>query len=77
MNCTKCGKDITNELRIYKRAKAYCYDCFMKTTPKKERKQRSNRNVVIKSMYRSGYKPSEIAKTYGITAKEVYEILNS
>lgn len=74
VRCTKCLRDITEEMHLYKKGEVYCYDCFHLLKPK--RKPNNPEHAMVRKMYQDGMKPTVIAKLKGMTVEKVYSILN-
>jgi len=75
--CVICGKDITRSMKIYPHGYvggAYCYDCDEAEKVRLKREKAKIRQTV-KTLYKRGLKPTEIANRIGITTKGVYEVL--
>lgn len=75
--CSICGRDITRTMKFYDHEmNRYCYDCFQQREKKPVVKKDPPYIRKARRMHAKGMKPSEIAKTLGITAKEVYKALS-
>lgn len=72
--CSKCGKDITREMKLYDHTTVYCYDCYNARKVAQKRESVSDEQMII-LMHKRGLKPSEIAEKTGYDVKEIYEIL--
>ena len=77
LKCDECGTEVPFVQHIGK--KRYCYSCYY-AVKRQEAKEYtaciSPLSRKVKSAYRRGMKPSEIAKKMNIAPKEVYERLN-
>lgn len=81
--CSICGADITRSMKFYDNmANRYCYDCYQAMKARKEpieRKKITGEQLInrqIKTLYRRGRKPSEIAKSLNVSKKKIYEVLD-
>ena len=77
ITCSNCGIDVTPQrLHYYIRNKVFCYDCFQKLKSHSPKAETPSLTKTVKTMLKEGKKPSEIAKSLGISAAEVYERAN-
>ena len=83
--CSQCGKEIRLGVYPYGREGGiYCYDCDAKLRPQKyvpkqkhtKKSKHSSKTLLVKRMYKKGFKPTEIAELAYMTVEEVYEELN-
>ena len=72
--CSKCGKDITREMKLYDHTTVYCSDCYNARKAAQKRESMSDEQLII-LMHKRGKKPSEIAEMMGYDVKDVYEII--